>query len=98
MSYQRGLLILLKAVFMFSGFAWAQKEIPDGYEQILPRGRIAAITKPDFVKAKDAVIAPNTWVLGVVINGKARAYSLNLLNAHEVVNDEVDGKNFAAVW
>lgn len=73
-------------------------EWPKGYEQILPRGRIAAITNPTFVPAKEAEIAPDSWVLGVVINGKARAYSLNLLNFHEVVNDKVGDTAFAAVW
>jgi len=34
----------------------------------------------------------------VEIDGQARAYSLNLLNRHEVVNDQIGGKSFAAVW
>jgi hypothetical protein len=71
---------------------------PAGYQQILPRGRIAAITRPHFVAADKAEVGNDSWVLGVVINGKARAYSLNLLNAHEVVNDRIDTTAFAAVW
>ena len=31
-------------------------------------------------------------VLGVVVNGHARAYPLRILNAHEVVNDELGGE------
>ncbi len=77
---------------------YAQESPMDNFEQLLPRGRIAAITQPVYVSADQAEIAPDSWVLGVVINGQARAYSLNLLNAHEVVNDEIDGKPFAAVW
>ncbi len=71
---------------------------PAGYEQILPRGRIAAITHPTYVPADQAVIAPDSWVLGVVIAGQPRAYSLNLLNSHEVVNDRIGDTHFAAVW
>ena len=71
---------------------------PEGFEQLLPRGRIAAITHPAYVPAEKATVAPNSWVLGVVIDGKPLAYSLNLLNSHEVVNDEQNGKHFAAVW
>jgi hypothetical protein len=71
---------------------------PEGYTQILSRGRIAAITQPDFVAANEAEIKADSWVLAVVIEGKARAYSLNLLNAHEVVNDRIDTTAFAAVW
>ncbi len=71
---------------------------PKGFEQILPRGRIAAISNPQYVAAGEARIKPNSWVLGVVIDGQPRAYSLNLLNSHEVVNDTIGETNFAAVW
>ena len=75
-----------------------EESLPDGVEQIIPRGRIAAITEPTFVPAKEAEIPDDAWVLGVVIDGVAKAYSLNLLNHHEVVNDRVGGTAFAAVW
>lgn len=74
------------------------KDLPSEFQQLLPRGRIAAINKPQFVPAKEADISKNSWVLGVVIDGQAKAYSLNLLNSHEVVNDKIGDKNFAAVW
>ncbi|MCH7825850.1 MAG: DUF3179 domain-containing protein, partial [Acidobacteria bacterium] len=45
-----------------------------------------------------ASIADDSVVLGVVIDGQARAYSIRLLNAHEVVNDTIGETNFAAVW
>lgn len=73
-------------------------DLPTGFEQILPKGRIAAIRNPVFVSAEAAEIADETWVFGVVIDGQARAYSLNLLNHHEVVNDQVRDHSFAAVW
>ena len=72
--------------------------LPDGVEQIIPRGRIAAIDDPVFVPADEATIADDAWVLGVDVGGEPRAYSLLLLNHHEVVNDQVGGKKFAAVW
>jgi len=68
------------------------------YEQILPRGAIEAITEPEYVSADQADIADDSYVLGVVINGQARAYSLNLLNNHEVVNDKIGDQAYAAVW
>jgi len=67
-------------------------------EQILPRGRIAAVFEPRFVPAAEAEISDDAWVLGVVVDGQARAYSLNLLNRHEVVNDQIGEQKFAAVW
>lgn len=68
------------------------------FQRILPRGAIAAITHPAYVPANQARIGKNTWVLGLVIDGQAYAYSLNLLNHHEVVNDRLGGIPLAAVW
>jgi len=73
-------------------------ERPKGYKQVVPRGRIAAIDVPRFVPASTARIPGDAWVLGVVVNGEARAYSLNLLNQHEVVNDHAGDTSFAVVW
>jgi len=83
--------------FALSGIALAE-ELPEGVEQILERGKIAAIFNPEFVSAEEAAIADDAWVLGVEIDGQARAYSLNLLNRHEVVNDKIGENSFAAVW
>lgn len=71
---------------------------PPGVEQVIPRGRIAAVFEPEFVSAASAEIPRDAWILGVAIDGEARAYSLNLLNSHEVVNDRIGEKSFAAVW
>ena len=68
------------------------------YEQILPRGQIAAITDPEYVPADEAEISDDSYVLGVVIDGQPRAYSLNILNRHEVVNDRSGDLAYAAVW
>ena len=73
-------------------------DLPDDFEQLLPRGRIASIDDPQFVSAAEAEISDDAWVLGVVIEDQARAYSLNLLNRHEVVNDTIAGRPIAAVW
>ncbi len=72
--------------------------LPADFEQVIPRGRIAAVNDPNYVSAEEARIEDGSFVLGVVIDGQARAYSLNHLNAHEVVNDEISGTKFAAVW
>jgi hypothetical protein len=45
-----------------------------------------------------AADSDDAWILGVEIDGEARAYSLNLLNSHEVVNDRIGERSFAAVW
>lgn len=91
------ILYLTILLLLLTGSAIAD-EVPAGVEQILPRGKIAAVFEPDFVAADAAEISDDAWVLGVVVEGVAKAYSLNLLNRHEVVNDRSGGTAFAAVW
>jgi len=93
------ILICFLLIYTLINGCMAQKNnLPEDFEQILPRGRIAAINNPTFVTADKANIKDNSWVLAVIINNQARAYSLNLLNSHEVVNDKIDSTKFAAVW
>ena len=75
-----------------------QEEAPPGVEMLIKRGQIPAIFEPTFVPAAVANIPDDAWILGVHIGGEAHAYSLNLLNHHEVVNDYVGGAAVAAVW
>jgi hypothetical protein len=78
--------------------ATGEDGLPPEFQQIIPRGQIASVDTPRFVPASEARLPPEAWVLGVLVDGQARAYSLNLLNRHEVVNDRVGEKSFAAVW
>ena len=52
---------------------------------MLPRGQIAAISEPAYVPVSEAKLPARAWVLGVVVEGQARAFSLELLNSHEIV-------------
>jgi hypothetical protein len=71
----------------------------DVYE-LLPVGGIPAIDDPAFVSGPEAnaQMRPDEPVLGVVLGGEARAYSLWQLDAHEIVNDELAGTAIAATW
>ncbi len=72
----------------------------DDVYQVLPVGKIPAIDDPEFVRGAeaDAQMKSNEPVLGVVLDGEARAYSLWQLDAHEIVNDEIRGTAIAATW
>ena len=67
---------------------------------ILGRDGIPAILDPVFASPEAALaqMNPSERVLGVSINGDHRAYPLNLLSRHEVVNDTVGGKPIAVTW
>ncbi len=86
-------------VLVLAAAANAQSDTPPpGVKQVIPRGSIPAIFDPQFVPAGSAEIPDSAWVLGVEINGQAKAYDLNLLNNYEIVNDVVGGKPVAPTW
>ena len=67
---------------------------------VLGRDGIPAILDPEFIGADAAFseMAPDERVLGLSINGDHRAYPLNLLSRHEIVNDTVGGVPVAVTW
>ena len=67
---------------------------------VLGRDGIPAILNPEFISASEAFpqMAPDERVLGLSINGDHRAYPLNMLSRHEIVNDTVGGVPVAVTW
>jgi hypothetical protein len=61
---------------------------------------IPSIMDTEFVNASQAELwmKPNEQVLGLSINGDHRAYSINMLSRHEIVNDVVGGLPVAVTW
>ena len=55
---------------------------------------------PKIVTADEADIGDDDIVMGVVINGAARAYPVNYMNGpyDEVVNDTLGGEAIASTW
>ena len=64
-----------------------------------PRDGIPSIDNPrfEFVPGHDD-LAPNEPVVGLTINGDARAYPLRILTWHEIVNDVVGGVPVAVTY
>ncbi len=71
---------------------------PPGFVQVLPRGQIPSIDQPEWVEAGAADVPDDAWMLGIVIEGQARAFSINLLSGYEIVNDKIGDTAYAAVW
>ena len=57
-----------------------------------PRDGIPALRNPERLPASDSPWLDSDWILGVEIEGEARAYPLAILIWHEVVNDELGGR------
>lgn len=65
----------------------------------VPKDAIPAIDNPELLPAEKANrLTPDEQVIGVVINGEARAYPIRILNGHEIVNDEIQGRPIAVTW
>ena len=68
------------------------------WSQLLGRDDIRPIYKPEFVLAADAGYADGELVMGVEIDGRAKAYPVGLLNEREMVNDELAGIPILVTW
>lgn len=63
-----------------------------------PKDGIPALTAPKTVPAGSAGLQPEDRVIGVSLEGEARAYPLRILNWHEVVNDTLGGRDIAVTY
>jgi uncharacterized protein DUF3179 len=63
------------------------------------RDGIRSLDYPDFIAAADAnYLKSKDRVLGIELNGIARAYPLRILNYHEIVNDTFGGKALVVTY
>lgn len=78
-----------------AAFDYSNPVIP--VEEIISGGpekdAIPALTDPQTTGAAQAdYLLPHDRILGVLVKGHARAYPVKILNWHEAVNDEIEGK------
>lgn len=90
--------LILTLLFSFTISVTAADYDNDPIKTLLPFDAIPAITKPQFVPAAEAKLDADAPVIGVTFNDESHAYSLYLLNGHEIVNDVVGGKKIATTW
>ncbi len=84
-----------------NGFDLSNSILP--VDQILhggpPRDGIPALSDPKLIAAAQAgYLKPDDRIVGIVLNGEARAYPIPILNWHEIVNDEIEGQGFAVTY
>jgi uncharacterized protein YceK len=78
-------------------------ELADGeyrWNQLLGRDAIAPFyeNEIEFVEASNAPYDDDELVIGVEINGEAKAYAIGPLNSREMVNDTVGGVPILVTW
>lgn len=76
----------------------AGEPTPDGFRQLLRRDDIEPIYHPTFVTPEEIDWEPETLVVGVALAGEAKAYPVNFLNIHEMINDRVGGMPILVSW
>ena len=68
--------------------------IPD-----VPKDAIPPLDFPKYVKVSEVdFLGGNDIVIGVEINGDARAYPINILNWHEIVNDNIGDQDVVITY
>jgi len=76
---------------------------PHRFQYGIGKDVIESIDRPEFVRADDPRLAERgvtreTEVLGVQIEGIARAYPVAVMGIHEVVNDRFGEAAYAVLW
>ncbi len=93
--------------FIFAGprqkpFNATRHLIPLSQIQIgtLSKDDIPALDHPAFITAAqaNALLKGSDRVLGVFLNGEAKAYPVRILNWHEAVNDAIGGRPILVSW
>jgi hypothetical protein len=68
------------------------------WSQLLGRDSILPIYEPEFIPADQADYDDAELVMGVAIDGEAKAYPVGPLNRREMVNDELKGIPILVTW
>ena len=76
----------------------AGEPLPDGFRQVLPRDAIAPVYEPSFVPAAEIGWPDDAQVIGVALDGEAKAYPVSFLNGREMVVDEIAEVPILVTW
>ncbi len=97
--------IIVSLLVFSGGLINARQSVSDDELEFRPREVIRpqpAITSPPVIDAGDVTtqVNGNELVLGVVVEGEARAYPINMLTGprREIINDTLGGAAIAATW
>jgi len=95
------MLLLLSPLYAAADWDFSMLSIPLGEIQSggPPRDGIPALTSPRYVPAAKAdLMRDDEQVLGVFLNGVARAYPTRILSWHELVNDRFGNLPVLVSW
>ena len=68
------------------------------FSQLLPYDGIRPVYDPEFATAVDAPLLDDELVMGIAIQGEAKAYPVTVLRFREMVNDDLAGIPILVTW
>lgn len=77
-----------------------EKEYRAGSYRAVGRDAFPVLFNPAMgtVEEGDRFIRPNDWVIGIALDGEAKAYPVTVMGFHELINDVVAGNPITVCW
>ena len=68
------------------------------FSPLIPFDGIRPVYNPEFTSASEATLDDQELVMGVAIEGEAKAYPITVLRSREMVNDELGSIPILVTW
>jgi hypothetical protein len=68
------------------------------FPQLIPFDGIRPVYDPQFAPAGEAALEDDELIIGIAIDGEAKAYPITVLRFREMVNDELAGIPTLVTW
>ena len=68
------------------------------FPTLMPYDAIRPIYEPEFTLSSSAPLEDDELVIGISLNGEAKAYPITVLRSREMVNDELGGLPILVTW
>ncbi len=76
-----------------------QKTVDPGqYRKLIARDVIVPVYEPNYVGPEEANLVDRELVMGVEVNGEAKAFPIGLIRNREIVNDTIGGVPLVITW
>jgi len=79
---------------------FSEADFDKNARQVVPRDAFPVLNNPEMTPAAKAggKVLDEEPVIGVVLNGEAKAYPISVMGSHELANDTCGGKPIAVSW
>jgi hypothetical protein len=68
------------------------------FPQLIPFDGIRPVYEPVFATAEEAPLDDGELIIGIALDGEAKAYPITVLRFREMVNDEMAGIPTLVTW